>query len=191
MPHCRPAERSGIADTAACLSGTSRKYPAYDDLPEGGPPFHPRCSKGTRPFVEEYATAEQIEQAQGPRGGDPRRLLGMSAQAAQRAYKDLQIRPQIESHYRRITPLAGREFSIGPGDDPRFQADLIHKLGVRNVELAGRADIGAAVAKGLQRVAMAGGAMPDEVRVTVQEFDGPNQIAGFAPSSKSLFLNPA
>jgi hypothetical protein len=34
------------------LSGTSDKYPALSSLPNGGPPFHPQCSKSTAPFIE-------------------------------------------------------------------------------------------------------------------------------------------
>lgn len=34
----------------------SDKYPALSALPGGGPPFHPRCSKGTAAFVEDLAS---------------------------------------------------------------------------------------------------------------------------------------
>lgn len=34
------------------LSGDSGKYPALASLPNGGPPFHPQCSKSTAPFIE-------------------------------------------------------------------------------------------------------------------------------------------
>lgn len=34
------------------IDGNSGKWPALSSLPGGGPPFHPNCSKGTRPYVE-------------------------------------------------------------------------------------------------------------------------------------------
>lgn len=34
------------------ISGSHPKWPALSSLPGGGPPFHPNCSKGTRPYVE-------------------------------------------------------------------------------------------------------------------------------------------
>lgn len=83
------------------LSGKSTKYPAYDSLPGGGPPFHPHCSKSTRPFIEELASDAQVEAAQGVE--DSQKLLGMDTTKAQRAYKDLQIRQQVENDYVKST----------------------------------------------------------------------------------------
>lgn len=79
------------------LSGKSSKYPAYGSLPGGGPPFHPRCSKSTRPYVEELATAHQEKQAEIL--PDSARLLGMDQTAAQRAFKDLQLHAQVKERY--------------------------------------------------------------------------------------------
>jgi hypothetical protein len=79
------------------LSGRSDKYPAYSELPGGGPPFHPNCSKSTRPFVEELASETQLDQAEGLDDAD--KLLGMDASQAQRAFKDLQIHAQQKDRY--------------------------------------------------------------------------------------------
>lgn len=79
------------------LSGKSKKYPAYDSLESGGPPFHPHCTKSTRPFVEELAEPEQLAQAAMP--ADERKLVGMTASQAQRAYKDLQLYTQVRERY--------------------------------------------------------------------------------------------
>jgi hypothetical protein len=79
------------------LSGTSAKYPAYASLPGGGPPFHPNCSKSTRPYVEALATQAQAEQAETL--PDAQQLLGQDVATAQRRYKDLQIRNQVEDRY--------------------------------------------------------------------------------------------
>lgn len=79
------------------LSGKSTKYPAYSSLPGGGPPFHPNCSKGTRPFVEALASDHQLTRAEG--FTDSQELLGDDAAAAQRKYKDLQIQQQVKDKY--------------------------------------------------------------------------------------------
>lgn len=86
------------------LSGKSAKYPAYSRLPGGGPPFHPHCTKSTRPFVEELATDRQLSAAQGV--GDASLLLGMDQTEAQRSYQDLQIRTQVEDRYKASTRSA-------------------------------------------------------------------------------------
>jgi len=79
------------------LSGKSRQYPAYSDLPGGGPPFHPNCSKSTRPFVPELASKQQIDAADGVE--DAESLLGTTPAEAQRSFKDLQLRSQVEGVY--------------------------------------------------------------------------------------------
>jgi hypothetical protein len=56
------------------LSGRSTQYPAYSSLPGGGPPFHPNCSKSTRPFVEELASDQQLDAAAGD--DDQAKMLG-------------------------------------------------------------------------------------------------------------------
>lgn len=67
------------------LSGKHPSYPPYASLPGGGPPFHPNCSKSTRPFVEALASGEQKRDARLLE--DSRALLGRSATEAQRSYK--------------------------------------------------------------------------------------------------------
>jgi hypothetical protein len=88
------------------LSGRHPRYPAISELQSGGPPFHPNCSKSTAPYVEELATETQQDVAQGL--PDAQKLRGMSTSAAQKAYKDLQLRAQVEPHYGRVTPLKRR-----------------------------------------------------------------------------------
>lgn len=80
------------------LSGRHPKYPAYDSLPGGGPPFHPNCTKSTRPFVEELASDRQLAQAES--GVDDFKLLGMTTGNAQKAFKDLQIYTQVRERYK-------------------------------------------------------------------------------------------
>jgi hypothetical protein len=79
------------------LSGASDKYPAYSDLRDGGPPFHPNCSKSTRPFIEELANAKQIAMAQTT--ADTDKLMEMKPSSAQRTYKDLNLYAQVKDRY--------------------------------------------------------------------------------------------
>lgn len=79
------------------LSGKSDKYPAYSSLPGGGPPFHPNCSKSTRPFVEALAEESQVEDAEIL--PDSAKLLGMTTAKAQRAFTDLQLQAQVKERY--------------------------------------------------------------------------------------------
>ena len=85
------------------LSGRHPRYPALASTPGGGPPFHPNCSKSTAPFIEELADDEELAMAGGPASGDSNRLLGMNTTDAQRAFKDLQLRQQVERPYTRST----------------------------------------------------------------------------------------
>jgi hypothetical protein len=79
------------------LSGKSTKYPAYSSLPGGGPPFHPNCTKSTRPFVEELASSKQLDNAEILPASE--KLLGQTPTQAQRSFKDLQIRSEISERY--------------------------------------------------------------------------------------------
>ena len=38
------------------LSGKDQRWPALASLPGGGPPFHPFCTKGTRPYIPHLAS---------------------------------------------------------------------------------------------------------------------------------------
>lgn len=86
------------------LSGKSDKYPAYDSLPGGGAPFHPNCSKSTRPFIDYLASKPQLDLAAGL--DDARSLLGMDTSRAQRTFKDLQIFAQQQKRYPRLVQKA-------------------------------------------------------------------------------------
>jgi hypothetical protein len=79
------------------LDGKSSKYPALDELPSGGPPFHPNCSKSTRPFIEDLATDRELDLAEGD--DDTDKLVGMDAYQSQKAFKDLQIYQQVKDRY--------------------------------------------------------------------------------------------
>lgn len=89
------------------ISGQHPRYPSIASLPGGGPPFHPNCSKGTRAFVEALANAAQIKAAEGL--ADARKLIGMTPAQAQKAFKDLQLRQQVQPRYQKLTPIKGRK----------------------------------------------------------------------------------
>jgi len=82
---------------AFSLSGKSRKYPAYGGLPGGGPPFHPNCSKSTRPFIDELADAGQRRNARGLKAS--REMLAKSTAEAQRLFKQRAVRERVEARY--------------------------------------------------------------------------------------------
>jgi hypothetical protein len=79
------------------ISGKSTKYPSLSSLPGGGPPFHPNCSKSTRPYVEALASPKQEDMAGGI--DDAQKLLGDTPAEAQRKYQDLQLLQQVRSNY--------------------------------------------------------------------------------------------
>jgi hypothetical protein len=103
------------------LSGTHPRYPALESLPGGGPPFHPNCSKSTAAYIEELASDAQAEAAQPD--PDTRTMIGMTPTQAQRAYKDLQLRPTAERRDRRgeasIGDAALLERARRPRSEPR------------------------------------------------------------------------
>jgi hypothetical protein len=86
---------TGYLGQVFSLSGQSTKYPPLASTPGGGPPYHPNCSKSTRPFVEALATDKQLDAAEIV---EPK-LLNVSSAEAQRRYKDLQVRQQVEKKY--------------------------------------------------------------------------------------------
>jgi len=59
-------------------------FPNVRELPRGGPPFHPRCTKRYVAFVPSLATADQIENAK--LKPNERELLGKTPSEAQKAY---------------------------------------------------------------------------------------------------------
>lgn len=84
------------------LSGRSKKYPSIRELPGYGdygavPPFHPNCSKSTRPFVEELASDKQLDMAEGD--DDQSKMLGIDSSEAQRLFKDLQLYGVVKKRY--------------------------------------------------------------------------------------------
>jgi len=47
------------------VSGTSEKYPGLNELPNGGPPFHPNCIHVLAPFVESLSSGAERRRARG------------------------------------------------------------------------------------------------------------------------------
>jgi hypothetical protein len=78
------------------ISGKSDKYPSLSSLP-GGVPFHPLCTKSTRPFVEELAEPDQLDQAAGDE--DQAAMLNVDSSTAQRRFKDLQLHAAVKGRY--------------------------------------------------------------------------------------------
>jgi hypothetical protein len=80
------------------LSGKSDKYPA---IPSGdgypAPPFHPNCSKSTRPYVEALASDKEQDMAEGLDDAD--KLLKCEPSEAQKRFQDLQLHQQVKAHY--------------------------------------------------------------------------------------------
>ena len=64
------------------ITGATAEYPALSELPGGGPPFHPNCSKSTVVYIPEFATPAQERNARGL--GDSFRTTDPAA--AQRAF---------------------------------------------------------------------------------------------------------
>lgn len=48
------------------ITGSDGRYPALSELPGGGPPFHPNCSKSTAAYIERFATPAQKRQSHMP-----------------------------------------------------------------------------------------------------------------------------
>ncbi len=88
---------SGYLGKVFSISGRDSRYPALSSLPGGGPPFHPNCTKSTRPFLADLASAAQLKAADGVPDAD--QLLNVDSTVAQRRYKDLQVRTQVEHKY--------------------------------------------------------------------------------------------
>lgn len=78
----------------------SGKHPRYPQLPAGVPGWHPFCSKTTTPYIEDLATPADETAASGD--PDAKRLLALPPSAAQKAFKDLQLRQQSQARYTKI-----------------------------------------------------------------------------------------
>lgn len=68
------------------LSGNHPRYPSIEELPGGGPPFHPNCSKSTRPFVEALANKDQLDRAEPTE--EAAELFGLNAAEAQKVVRE-------------------------------------------------------------------------------------------------------
>jgi hypothetical protein len=88
---------TGYLGMVFSLDGKSDKYPSLDELPGKGPPFHPNCSKSTRPFIADLANAKELDMADGVDDAD--KLVGVSAGEAQKRFNSLQIHQQAKKEY--------------------------------------------------------------------------------------------
>jgi hypothetical protein len=80
------------------IGGKSDKYPALTELPSDGPPFHPNCSKSTRPFIPELASGKQLELSEPT--ADQRKMIDVDdTTEGQRRFQDLQVYAQQKSRY--------------------------------------------------------------------------------------------
>lgn len=85
------------------ISGKHPTYPPLSSLPGGGPPFHPNCSKGVRPYIEDLATPGQ-QKAAVPSSAVAD-LIGKTPAEAQRMFRDLQLRAEASG---RVKGLVNR-----------------------------------------------------------------------------------
>ncbi|MBI3092539.1 MAG: hypothetical protein HYY96_17920 [Candidatus Tectomicrobia bacterium] len=78
--------------------GRSRIYQSLEELPGGGPPFHPECRHTLKPFSESEVTKEELERL---RAGAPLRELTRDDQGQYRREKIERIR-KVEYEQLRI-----------------------------------------------------------------------------------------
>jgi hypothetical protein len=86
------------------LSGKDSKYPPISGLPGQGirPPFHPNCSKSTRPFIAALASPTQLKD--GEPTPDTLALMGQSATAAQALFKSVGMGTDAGKRYKDTSP---------------------------------------------------------------------------------------
>ncbi len=84
------------------LSGKDPKYPPLSSLPGHSgypvPPFHPNCSKSTRPFVPALASPTQLKDAEPT--PDTLALMGKSATNAQALFKSVGMGQDAGKRYK-------------------------------------------------------------------------------------------
>lgn len=83
------------------IGGSHDRYPPLSDLPGGGPPFHPNCSKATAPFIESLADPEQVEAAQPDADTDKMHRV-QDRTDLQRRFNALQLRQQAQARDQKI-----------------------------------------------------------------------------------------
>lgn len=150
--------------------GQHPKYPHFNTLPGDGPPFHPQCSKSVRAFIEALATENQKKIGEGI--ADAEKLLKQSptdkpiSQAeAQRAYKDLQMRQQIDAQRSKLIDLS-------PSIDKAIAAveDQAKRLGVEKIDIRPNIEVGRKVVNALETAKRAKLQIPEQVSL---DGDGP------------------
>lgn len=182
-------------DKVFSISGDHPKYPPLTSLPGGGPPFHPNCSKGTAPFIEELADPEEI--TAGQPDADTQAFLGTNNRnELQKRFESLQMRQVVRERTATLRTDAGPKAIISATDDVKYQKHLLEEWGVKSVRLGGNSDVGAHVVRGIQQVVSAGGTVPREIVVTENLFldasgkVNPKKIGLFNYRTQTMTLNP-
>lgn len=194
-----------------CIGKSDGVYPSLEEI--DGPPFHPRCSKSTAPIVLELATEAQVESGKPDEDSTTVQKMGNTSKAV-RAFKDLQIRQQVEGREKKVVqsirqrakdagynppPFSPTSADLRPAvtaqDDVRLQEDIIRKLGIKDPFLGQNPGIGVHAVQAVQMAANAGLKLPEKFQVDASEFqDSEHRInrdyIGKA-SSRGVFLNPA
>lgn len=167
------------------ISGKDERYPPLSSLPGGGPPFHPNCSKSTRAHVEEFADDRELEAlAESP---DLSPMLNTSPEAAQRTYRDLQLRQQATARTEKLSPLgAERSAAAGLG---AVEAQA-RRLGVGAVNLSEAPNTGRRVVNALESAQRAGAPMPKELQVSASAFVGNEGAAATTTLDGRVLINP-
>lgn len=100
-------------------SGRSGEWPPVDEMPEGGPLFHPNCTHDLAPFIAPLASSREIERGRinemfvGVRGKDADRLYRSTGRiyAARRDHNGYRVENGRLIRSSRATPVA----MSGPG----------------------------------------------------------------------------
>lgn len=171
------------------IAGDHPKYPALNSLPGGGPPFHPNCSKGIAAFIEELSNETQQAAAEPePETAQIAEQWKEQPSKAARTYRDLQRRQAAQQRMKGINRGAGRKQRTNEMDDPDFQERQLRDMGVGQVSLGGRADIGAPLVKAAQKILSSGGELPRKIVVDAAPLHG--DPGGYDASTGTVYLNP-
>jgi hypothetical protein len=92
---------TGFLGKVFSISGNDPDYPALDDLPQGKPPFHPNCSKGTAPFIRGLVGTRQAKAA-GPDDQLDMMLEAKSQKEMQRVFDESHAAGAAEQRARSI-----------------------------------------------------------------------------------------
>lgn len=175
-------------DKVFSISGTHDRYPALARLPGGGPPFHPNCTKGTAPFIEALADAQDI--AAGEPDPDLEPMLTTDDRTElQRRFQATQGATQARTRAATLRTDAGRRALLPDHDEPNYQAHLIRQMGVAEVELGNDPQIGRQIVRAMQQVVSGGGTMPRRIEVAARRRDTPG-LAAETSTDGVIRINP-